>query len=208
MKLFHYAPQRWNVLKTKRKQLLVTERDIVLETRKNYRQIAPYYDHISFFFEPIPAKHMGYFFRGVPHRTWRKGAVLYEYQVDTDNFDFGYMIVETEGDYNQLIKDWPTTATLSEAQIERYKVNYYKRKIKTGEASKTKDNFEKMANPYVGKLLQNYIKASGLYEYEEEKHKYAAFVPHVMIYPKTGMIEFDSVKRITIDNQPVRNTKL
>lgn len=204
MKLYHYSSERYTVLKTKRKQLKVTEKDRIEAAKNKDLAIGPYYDHISFFFDPIPAKHMGYFFKGVPHEVWRKGAMLYEYVVETDNFNFGYEIVETEADYRQLITEWPTTPSITKEQIRQFKVNRFQRKLKTNETAKTKENFLKMANPYVGKLLENYKKAQRRYELDSERMKYAALVPHVMLYPDNGYIEYESAKRIRIDDVPVK----
>lgn len=204
MKLYHYSSERYTVLKTKRKQLKVTEKDRIEAAKNKDLAIGPYYDHISFFFDPIPAKHMGYFFKGVPHEVWRKGAMLYEYAVETDNFNFGYEIVETEADYRQLITEWPTTPSITKEQIRQFKVNRFQRKLKTDETAKTKENFLKMANPYVGKLLENYKKAQRRYELDSERMKYAALVPHVMLYPDNGYIEYESAKRIRIDDVPVK----
>lgn len=204
MKLYHYSSERYTVLKTKRKQLKVTEKDRIEAAKHKDLAIGPYYDHISFFFDPIPAKHMGYFFKGVPHEVWRKGAMLYEYVVETDDFNFGYEIVETEADYKQLITEWPTTPSITKEQIRQFKVNRFQRKLKTNETAKTKENFLKMANPYVGKLLENYKKAQRRYELDAERMKYAALVPHVMLYPDNGYIEYESAKRIRIDDVPVK----
>lgn len=204
MKLYHYSSERYTVLKTKRKQLKVTEKDRIEAAKNKDLAIGPYYDHISFFFDPIPAKHMGYFFKGVPHEVWRKGAMLYEYVVESDNFNFGYEIVETEADYKQLITEWPTTPNITKEQIHQFKVNRFQRKLKTNETAKTKENFLKMANPYVGKLLENYKKAQRRYELDAERMKYAALVPHVMLYPDNGYIEYESAKRIRIDDVPVK----
>lgn len=204
MLLYHYATKRLNILKTRRKQGSVTPADIMRANKSKHIQIKPYYDHISFFFEPLPAKHMGFFFKDVNHSIWKDRTVVYEHVVDTDTFDFQYEIVETEADYKQMMTEWPK-GRVTQAQRSAYLLRQLQRKLRTDEAGRSKDYFERNARPHVGQLLQDFIRAQSRYEYIEERLKHAALVPHAMIYPADGVIALTTTpRRVVIQSVPVK----
>lgn len=55
------------------------------------------------------------------------------------------------------------------------------------------------SNPaYKGEISSYFLKASKRKDFSEFSMLYAASVPHLMLYPSSGIIEIDSITKITI----------
>lgn len=198
MKLYHYSKELYDKLKTKRISGLADKKEI--EEAEKFQSVSglpgAYVDHISFFFDPIPYKEIGNIY-GNFHSTWYNGSELNEYIIDTrelDN-DITYYITETPNQIKLLDNtDWIDT---DEFLLEyKKKLNALKKEWK--EIGHSKKDLEEQIKLYKGKTLDYYIKARKRRDYEENKFKYAANVPHSMIYPKSGIIEYESVSKIII----------
>lgn len=95
--LYHYSQSPLPILLTKRQAgadpLEITRSE---KKQKELNLEAPYVDHMSFFFDPIPSKLVSEIF-GSNHNFWYKGNVIYEHLVDVNQFegDVLYRVVES-----------------------------------------------------------------------------------------------------------------
>lgn len=186
MKLYHYSKEPFSELKTVRYRKQLSKEEIENATRiMNFRQeIGLYFDHISFFFESIPVKNMGYFFRNVKHDFWFKGNKIFEHVIDSSTIgNFKFIIVESDeiSKYNNT--NWPDDPTVEN------KLKFFKERRKIEESLKligsNNHELETYSAKYTGKILSYYSNAYKTND-DESMLKYAASVPHVMIYPDSG----------------------
>lgn len=148
-----------------------------------YRQTpGPYYNHISFFFEPVPYDILGRLFKNANHDFWHTGNKVYEHSIDSaDLGNFDYMIVETPLDKEHR-KSWPVNDDQEEREM--YFLELRELREKKGHIGKGNTAFEKGAKPFVGGTRDAYIKATQHPSDEDSLTLYAADVPHVMLYPE------------------------
>ena len=87
MKLYHYSDKQHSELLTRRVQG-ADEKEIDIATFKAKRMglPLPYHDHISLFFEPIPAEHIARTFLN-GHPFWKAGNEIYEHVIDIQDID-------------------------------------------------------------------------------------------------------------------------
>lgn len=188
MKLYHYSKEPFSELKTVRYRKQLSKEEIENATRiMNFRQeIGLYFDHISFFFEPIPVKNMGYFFRNVKHDFWFKGNKIFEHVIDSSTIgNFKFNIVESDEITKYSNTNWPDDPTVEN------KLKFFKERRKIEESLKligsNNHELETYSAKYTGKILSYYSNAYKTND-DESMLKYAASVPHVMIYPDSGHI--------------------
>lgn len=217
MLLYHYSNESHKQLYTIRHQNIMSDEEIEAEEQKaEYRYaIGSYIDHISFFVEPAPLHVLGQLYKGHPEAVWTPGRVMYEHVVETKDIGrFKYGVVATETDLKELdeflIKYPPEKDTPKEILREYFHKESI-RKWKTKEYGYDNRDFESAAKPYVGKTLQGFYDAIPLFSKNNWKH-YAAFVPHVMIYPESGMCKLHGIaKRVVVGNistESFNNTQL
>lgn len=200
MKLYHYADQAFPELKTRVAQdpsIVHTEdyKKAVARAKERYEPKS-YYEHISFFFDPIPSDIIANAFQGHHHEFWYNGHDIYEHVVESEHIGkFLFQIVETPSDI-LAIDDFPDDGAPDSAYTLFF-LNANKRKIKDREIG-DEATFESAASRFVGKTRQAYIDslyAKRDYEkrYNSDKpwRQYAAFVPHVMLYPEHQIIQLD-----------------
>lgn len=193
-KLYHYSKEKYDILKTLEFQRKITEEEYrkARESLIKSNGVLPgyYFQHISFFFDPIPRDVYKYFNNN--HPVWTKGNKLYEYEVYVDDIKkFKYHIVETP-DIVELIYDESVTDEDFYKSYEELTLNKY-----TG--SNAKDLYE-ASYEFIGETSNYYKKAFKLDSKKEQRMKYAAGVPHVMIYPDSGLIKYRSVNEIILKN--------
>lgn len=199
MFLFHYSNNKYPILKTLEKQKHITkderhkEHDEYIAFKKKYKIFRPgyYYEHISFFLSPVPENITDYFPKD--HYIWFKGNTVYEHKVElTSKIHFGYEIVEfpekTKLMYDESLSDEMYFKLMSDLYLNnRYIDKGYEKFL-----SIIKDKeLIKAQNEYFSKLKDRP-------NYDEIKYKYAATVPHVMLYPLTGTLNVKSVKEMTL----------
>lgn len=201
MKLYHYASQTYMTLKTLEAQGRVTpeDREKALVSAKNFKTtmgaIKPgaYYQHISFFFEPIPLDIPKYFPKD--HPVWFKGNALVEHVVETSSIKpFGYEVVEFPEKRELYLDDSVSTEEYHEAMRGIYKASKY---IGFGESELSQVAEEKKL---VGILEDSFLKLSQSpgFKTGDSRHKYAPLVTHVMLYPEGGTVKPVSVKKIRL----------
>lgn len=182
MYLYHYSSAKYKSLLTlngQKKQ--VKESDGVGED---------YANHISFFFEPPPLEILGELYKG-KHKFWFNGNEIYEYKIQLESLtDFKYKVVEypekTEIYYDTSIDDEEFDKLLKEFEK---KFNY------TGDSV---EELKKVLKRLKGTTKKYFELLPTRSNFEELIKKYAPTVPHLMIYPKSQEIHYESVRKIII----------
>lgn len=182
MKLYHYGAAGYKELKTLEAQRRITtkEKEEALRMRESRHNIPPdlYFRHVSFFFEPVESDHWRFYSKD--HHFWRKGSVITEYIVETRELEFSWMIVELP-EITQAIYD----ASISDEEFDKLYVEVYR----SGYVGSGTKSLEKKSKVFQGKLRQ-YSQLA--FEKNPNSLKYAAGIPHVMIYPKDKVIPLES----------------
>lgn len=165
------------------------------EVAKEFHKVGAYCDHISFFFDPVPLDIIGELF-GPWHHTWKPGNELYQYTVDVSTIaDCPFEAVET-----------PAALELLEKTVwrddEEFKIDFFKRRLELqeslGEVGYTNAALRKVILRFKGSTREAYLKARKRGDWEENKTKYAASVPHLMIYPLNGIIRYEQVDVVKV----------
>lgn len=212
MKLYHYSPELRHVLVTRRRReplnsstykspiqgaITVNEYNDSLKKAQEMGLPGSYFDHVSFFFEPIPALHIAKIFDH-GHHTWSDGQVLYEHVVEFKDLpkDFEYEIVETPFDSKFWDENMPPNPDVKGAFIPGLKI-LTGLKRKNGLIGKG-TLLQKASNPFTTGILEAYRKSRKSDMWENAKNLYAGGVPHVMIYSQIGRFPVKSVYQITI----------
>lgn len=215
MRLYHYAPDRFASLQTRRKSGLASADEIKRseESAKKYLSEGAYVDHISFFFDPIPSKTLANIY-GPTHRAWAKGTKLFEYVVEVSalGHDVLYRVVESARKTAFLDKfsednNWEND---DPAVLMKYikEINTLQRKW--GELGTGLVSLERQIALNVGKTEQAYVIASQREDFEWGREKYAANVPHLMTYPASGEVVISSISSLVMGNDtrtPVKSTQ-
>lgn len=200
MLLYHYSSELYDSLKTRRVSQTFSDKELesIQKTFEFRGSPGTYIDHISFFFDPLPSKTVGNVFKNVGHAEWEIGNVMYEYVVDVRDIpvELAYEIVESPVDIQTLEDtDW----IYDDPEFTR---NYLKvmseRKKRTGEVGYDSHGLLKQMRKFKGLTERYYLQAPTLRTWENGQFKYAANVPHLMLYPKGGIVNYRKVNTITI----------
>lgn len=203
MKLYHYSIAPHKTLLSKRKSGTATP-DEINKAEKNavkYHELSPYVDHISLFFDPIPSSLIGKLFGG-DHSTWVDGKVLYEHVVDTNvlDRDILYRVAESYkktkffDDFviqNNWVDDDPDL-------LMKYILEEKRLMLLWGELGKGLPMLLRQIPLFQNKTTQAFRTAVKRNDFDENRMKYAANVPHLMVYPKSGKIRVESISVVTI----------
>jgi hypothetical protein len=215
VRLYQYAPDHFASLQTRRKSGLASADEIKRseQSAKKYLSEGAYVDHISFFFDPIPSKVLANIY-GPTHRAWAKGTKLFEHVVDVTSLghDVLYRVVESQRKtafLDEFSKDnnWEDD---DPAMLMKYikEINALQRKW--GELGTGLVNLEKQIALNVGKTEQAYVIASQREDFEWGREKYAANVPHLMVYPTSGEVAIASINSLVMGNDtrtPVKSAR-
>lgn len=181
MKLYHYATQHFPQLETLKFQKRNEKRKGVTDSN--------YANHISFFFDPLDPIVLNEVY-GSFHHFWKEGAVVWEHVCESHHFgDFDYHIVETPEKMKILYDD-----SLSDDMYYRKLDLIHKEHHYLGNQSE----FDVAARKFVGHTSKYQKRAPTYKNWEDIKTKYAATVPHVMLYPNKGFVKVESAGQITI----------
>lgn len=212
MKLYHYSSNLYNVLLSRKAATgafrqapgttlpgdVLTEakyRDS-LEKAKKFSLPGSYYDHISFFFDPIPSAMIGKLFEN-NHHTWFNGNKLFEHVIDTRDIPKGFIydVVETPAAQEQLnATEWVDTDEFFAAFMKERKVI----KQALGELGRGQVELDRQIKRFQGSTEKFYRLAKNLPDWELHRTKYAANVPHVMIYADNGRIPVREINQLII----------
>jgi len=196
MKLYHYSAHHYDVLKTLEKQRPLSKEEIEEGARSvKWGAPLPYYAHISFFFEPVPLDILSSIFPK-DHHTWFKGSRLYEYIVDPSTIDhFQYAVVETP-EKTELFYD----ESIGVAEYYR-RLNELNKKF--GYTGHSLAGLKQAVQRLEGTTRSSFLLLQTRPNWDKEEkdsiqYKYASTVPHVMLYPASGFVEYESVKKVVV----------
>lgn len=187
MKLYHYANSRFNDLRTLEKQRAITdeEKQKALDYALKENKPGFYYEHVSFFFEPIPLDKLSGIFPK-DHAVWFSGNEIFQYAVESKHIgDFKYEIVEFPEKTELYYDDDLSISDYHLKLKEAIEANHY--------IGHNQNEFEKAARHLVGQTERYFLGIKKRPNYDEIKYKYAATVPHVMLYPDKGIIKYDDI---------------
>lgn len=202
MQLYHYSTTEYPELLSR------TAQGIQEEKRDAHKHTGYHYnDSISLFFEPIPLNLPTILHH--EHKFWKSGAELYQHVVDSNALpvDILFRIVETP-DITELLytQDWDKIKQLNEKEGEALKQKYLKeikdRKNKMGYDDKGRIAFVRLARMFNRGIRNFYAEMYRLnkkYPDDGLMDKYAATVPHAMIYPGTTPIRVHKVEKIILE---------
>lgn len=215
MYLYHYSKELYPALTTRllraNKTLSSKEVDKEKQDAEFHDNPGSYFESISFFFDPIPLAMIGEHFNN-DHHTWFNGKNLVEYIVDTATLesDILYNIVETPADFKAMNSvNWGDPKTDTDEFFTLYMRGKNARKLKSGEQGKGVANLVKHARQFVGGTEKAYLANKRLSKEDQEsiKGKYAANVPHVMLYPKKGKIKYISTLPVVVGRVATESSK-
>lgn len=209
MFLYHYSTEIHRELLSKAVNGSLTPVQIKLarlEARDEGFEKWAYCDHISFFFEPIPSNLLPKLFKD--HPFWVKGKKLYEHVVNASEFPLKipYHVVESKKktelyDKFSLDNNWveDDPVLLQKWMIlEDQKVRQWKEK------GDSKAELLKQIAAHQGTIRHAYQEAVQRDDFEWNKTKYAANVPHLMLYPPEGRVKVSCIKSLRL-GYDVRN---
>lgn len=191
-KLYHYSTDEYDYIKTLNQQNRVTK-----------DSVRDYGNSASFLFERIPLD-IGDIFAG-DNPFWVSTTRLYEHEILLSDIetDINYHITEspqkTDLLYNK--QDW-TKVTKENGLVKTYLQQVNELELKLGYIGAGRNKLLQIItknNLHFG-LRDNYIKAVAMvrkYNEKENLEKYAALVPHVMLYPHKP-IKVNNSKLITL----------
>ena len=208
MNIYHYSKELYDILKTRAKSGAADDKEILeqIEWNKKTDTAGLYSEHISFFFDPLPLSLLANIF-GEGHHTWFKGNELYEYIINVDSLDkdIVYDIVETPLAINLLDKtEWVNTDEF----LFEYKRNLNKLKRQSGEIGNNLSGLKSQISKYKGKTKNFYIAASERIDFKDNFNKYAANVPHVMVYPKSGTVNIELINQVIVGTDSRKHLKI
>lgn len=198
IKLFHYSAEYRPVLKT-----LLAQRLVTLEQAVQYNKWAAatndvlgYHKHISFFIAQHPVEDIAQFYPD-GHPVWFKGNNLVEHVVEIEvGSKVLYKMVETKLCTDMLdSSDWSDT---SDEFLIAYKQRQFAMQRKVGEIGRRSSMLQRQIQLNSGDVYPALKRVSKRSDYDEIKDKYAATVPHVMIYPFDGSMAVASHRVVTV----------
>lgn len=201
MKLYHYATENYDALRSMRAQGKCSKDEIRKAEAycKEYFTPGPYIDSISLFFDPVPLELLPKIYVK-DHHTWFKGNKLFEFEVESDRLemDINFNVTETPDDLKEVDRiDWDRWNNDEEFVIEYFQ-RKRDRKLRSGEAGKSVVKLNRQIQHYKGTTEKFYLAASKRADFKDHQGKYAACVPHLMLYPKHGVINIDSVQKVVV----------
>lgn len=198
MLLYHYSENEYNALKSMNLRALEAKDDEVIDD-PNPRAYA---NHISFLFEKIPldlAKVTDNAFS-----FWKSGKQLYEHVVDTSSLPLKlpYYITETPEKTRLLYvtQNW-SQAKGNPELVKKFKQQIADMEKKNGYIGESRMDFVSKARKFnhgIKKYYQEAFELALAYPEDDILDKYAACVPHAMLYVANTPIQVRSVKKIEL----------
>ncbi len=198
MKIYHYSKELYTSLEVGLKRLQLSRFEITkarLQAAKYFNPGA-YFDHISFFFDPVPLNIIGDLFRG-ENDFWKNGNEIIEYTIDVDSLDknITYFVAESPSQVKTLDAiEWVDTDEFLIAYLEKQSIA----SIACGETGHTLTGLKEQIKRYKGTTTKYYKEAIKRNDFKENITKYAANVPHLMLYPSSGNIEIASHRSVMV----------
>lgn len=218
MKLYHYSSESHSVLKSRlrqgKMQIIKSERkpDLMKKMESGLLQaldvldLIPswHYDRsISFFLEPIPLD-IAKLYKG-KHSFWKSGVELFEHVTTINHlaFDPFYYLAETPKKIEFLYEkqDWDSIEDADDPKIKTFLKEIQKMEKREHYRWKGRKEMLRVSKPFIGKargFIEQAAKLAEKYPDDGIMNKYAACVPHLMIYSGIDGIEVDNVSKITL----------
>lgn len=195
--LYHYSVEKYDSLKSLSARELQKEGFV-----SNEQDPFAYNKSISFFFEPIPLD--------LPeilnneHNFWKSGTRLYQYEISTSQLeeDVPYLLTESEEIIDTLYnkQDWSKAKGQPEI-VKQYKAELKELETRLRYKGTGVDNLIRVAKKYRTGIREKYKALYQLHLKNPEDgllDKYAACVPHVMIYVDKQVLKPQRVQRIRL----------
>ena len=217
MKLYHYATMQFDDLRSRLAQgkgkLFIMDRmptlldnmqgALALQLDKVGLKGEWSYDRsISLFIEPIPLDIASIYKN--EHELWQSGAEFVQYEIDISQLPAGiaWRLSESPEKTRLLYEkqDWEA-AKKDKSLIAKYVKEIHDKEKAMGYIGHGRDELVKIADRFTRKTKRFMHKAAEIalaYPEDGGFKKYAACVPHVMIYPGYKPIEYSDVKTITL----------
>lgn len=198
-KLYHYSDVQMDVLRTLRKQghTETPQYTGINSSRQKYYP-GDYIDHISFFLEPIPLDTIAACFKH-NHRFWISGKELFEHEVDIKHLkDFKYHLVESKLLTGLRDNVLDTSIIDNGSNFEQYLRLRNELQYVCGEIGDDNAALLEIQAASKGVTKECFEKIRMRADFDSIRDKYAATVPHLMVYPKTGLITVDAVRKVKI----------
>lgn len=208
-KLYHYSKEKYDQLQSYKVTHNLSDKDLKqeIEWAKKICDKYPRSTYISLFMDPIPYKTIASIFNH-EHDFWKSGTRLFEYTVMTESLpkDVYYEILETplNVDLIENVSDKFITVTEEEDRkayeegLQAFKCFLARKKLKVGEVGEGINNLDAQIDRFKG-LTEIYFKEARNPKYKYyDPTLYACYVPHVQLHTESGIIQYASVKEITI----------
>lgn len=207
--IYHYSTEKYDQLQT----LEITEHKTMKDLKeeidwaKKSCQKYPRSMAMSFLLDPVPYRTIAGIFNH-EHAFWKSGTLLYQYMVLINSLpkDIYYRMSETPLNVDLLENKSDEYFTANEKtdyeqyqkEVQAYRCMVNKEKEKLHEVGEGLTALKEQINRFKGKTEYFYKKAAtGNYKYYD-KTLYACYVPHVQIYPATGIVQYESVSEIIL----------
>lgn len=198
MLLYHYSLKELTDLETVNKQTGVN----FISTPE-----APAYrDNISLFIEPLPLDIIASVFKD-KHPFYKVGTIIYEHVIDSDDLEDNqiWFLAETPKLVRMIENiDWMKLSDVG--RLDTIK-RLFAIEAKLGYRGTSKKDMLKALTPFIGLTRDFFIASTESISEEKPIVKYAKSVPHLMIYPRLGVVPVKEARKVKIGNTklPERN---
>lgn len=210
MNLYHYSAEnidniRSRILQEADKEIepprsdetgheLAYMKELLSFQKRHAPDLYDYKRSVSFFLEPIP--------RNLPsilhneHKFWKSGVSLWEYVIDSRDLpkSVPFQLVESNETTELLYRkqDW-SNAENNPALVKKYKQEIEQLKLELHLKGEGSTALEVIARKYSKGIANYYAEAYKLHKDNPEDgimDKYAACVPHLMVYPGVQFVPY------------------
>lgn len=171
-------------------------------SRKGVGNDYTYDRHVSLFLEPIPLD-LAKIFKG-KHEYWQSGLELYEYTISLEDIpsDIAFIMEETP-DKTRLLyerQDWGSAKDNPE-MVMKFKAEILELQKDNAYIGRGRNELVKVCRKFNKGIRHYYQLSENLAERFPEdgiQAKYAACVPHLMIYPGYRSIKISETKKVIL----------
>ena len=217
MKFYHYATSEFDDLRSrvaqgKGKLFIMDRKPELLENlegslvklldKVDFRDEWSYDRSISLFIAPLPLDIANIY--GGLHELWKSGEQFVEYELDLDNIPAGcaWRLVESPEKTKLLYEtqDWEAVKD-DKSLIAKYVKEIRAKEERMGYIGHGRESLEKVVKKFNKRTREYMEKAYKIalgYPEDGGFKKYAASVPHIMIYPGHKPVEYETNKLITL----------
>lgn len=199
--LYHYSTKGHDPLKTKEAQgFVLSPEDAKYESDRAKLTYYPdiYSRHISLFIDPVPLNIPELFDH--KHGMWKSGVTLYKHYVEVSKE------MDAGGPIKFILAEAPWKRDLMSGvdfdntrEYHAFLMRYAAMRAKLGEQGSGVTDLNKVVDKYKGHCNQHF----GAYKNDEDYEtmilpRYAAYVPHLMVYPANGELAVSKIERIKL----------